>query len=65
MRNQKELNFLLISVSSLFTKHVCGLSFVPVQDTVMLGLSTLDNVRFLPGETEMNIACEFRWGIVF
>ena len=39
-RNQDELNFLLISVSCLFTKHVCGPSFVPVQDTVMLGLST-------------------------
>merc|ERR1712015_173731 len=40
VRNQPHFNFLLISVSCLFTKHVCGPSFVPIQDTVMLGLST-------------------------
>ena len=40
VRNPSAQKFLFISVSCLFTKHVCGPSFVPVQDTVMLGLST-------------------------
>ena len=40
LRNQQALNFLLISVSCLFTKYIFGPSFVPVQDTEMLGPST-------------------------
>ena len=40
LRNPNDLNFFIISVSCLFTKHVYGPSFVPVQDTEMLGPST-------------------------